>query len=90
MTVYDSYIEGEYLGWNSENLRFVNCTIESHQGMCYMDGAIFENCKIINSDLCFEYSSVVGDIHSTVDSIKNPKEANITVEGVGELILDER
>ena len=31
VTVYDSYISGEYLGWNSKNLTFINCTIESLQ-----------------------------------------------------------
>ena len=34
ITVYDSYISGEYLGWNSKNLTFINCTIESLQGLC--------------------------------------------------------
>ena len=29
ITVYDSYISGEYLGWNSKNLTFENCIIES-------------------------------------------------------------
>ena len=37
VTVYDSFISGEYLGWNSKNVTLVNCTIESLQGMCYMD-----------------------------------------------------
>ena len=32
-TVYDSVILGEYLGWNSKNLTFINCTIESLQGL---------------------------------------------------------
>lgn len=31
VTVYDYFISGEYLGWNSKNLTFVNCTIESLQ-----------------------------------------------------------
>ena len=34
MTVYDSFLSGEYLGWNSRNLTLVNCTIESrHLGL---------------------------------------------------------
>ena len=35
VTVYDSFISGEYLGWNAKNLTLVNCTIESLQGMLY-------------------------------------------------------
>ena len=52
--VYDSIIVGEYLGWNSKNVKFVNCTIDSHQGMCYMKNIKMENCKLLNTDLCFE------------------------------------
>lgn len=37
VTVYDSFISGEYLGWNAKNLTLINCTIESLQGMCYID-----------------------------------------------------
>ena len=34
VTVYDSFISGDYLGWNAKNLTLINCTIESLQGMC--------------------------------------------------------
>ena len=34
--VRDSTIVGEYLAWNSEDITFINCTIESNQGLCYM------------------------------------------------------
>lgn len=37
VTVYDSFISGEYLGWNAKNLTLVNCTIESLQGLCYIE-----------------------------------------------------
>ena len=43
VTVYDSFISSEYLGWNSRNLTFVNCTIESLQGMCYIDNLVMKN-----------------------------------------------
>lgn len=38
VTVYDSVIIGEYLAWNTKNITFVNCTIESLQGLCYIEG----------------------------------------------------
>lgn len=51
VTVYDSFISGEYLGWNAKNLTLVNCTIESLQGMCYIDNLVMKNCKLINTRL---------------------------------------
>ena len=61
VTIYDSYISGEYLGWNARNLTLINCTIESLQGMCYIDNLVMENCKLINTTLAFEYSTVIAD-----------------------------
>lgn len=86
--VVDSYIEGEYLGWNSSHVRFVNCTIESNQGLCYMKNVTLENCILKNTDLAFEYSTVNADIRSGVISIKNPTSGRITVDSVGEIIID--
>ncbi len=40
VTVKDSFITGEYLGWNSKNLTFINCVIESLQGLCYIDNPL--------------------------------------------------
>lgn len=45
VTVYDSFISGEYLGWNAKNLTLINCTIESLQGMCYIDNLVMKNCR---------------------------------------------
>ena len=56
VTVYDSFISGEYLGWNAENLTLVNCTIESLQGLCYIDKLVMKDCKLLNTTLAFEYS----------------------------------
>ena len=90
VTVYDSLIVGEYLGWNSKNVKFVNCTIESNQGMCYMDGLVMENCRLVNTDLAFEYCTVDADICSDVVSIKNPISGRISVQSCGEVIMDPR
>lgn len=89
VTVYDSLIIGEYLGWNSKNIRFVNCTIDSLQGMCYMDNVILENCKLLNTTLAFEYSTVDADIVSSVNSITNPYGGVIRANKIKELIMEE-
>ena len=88
VTVYDSLIIGEYLGWNSKNVTFVNCTVESNQGMCYMDGVVMKNCKLINTDLCFEYSTVDAEITTVIDSVKNPSGGKIVAAGIDELIIE--
>ena len=88
VTVYDSVVIGEYLGWNSKNVTLSNCTVESDQGMCYMDGLKMVNCKVINTPLAFEYSTVDADITTFVDSIKNPSGGRITAKGVGEVIME--
>lgn len=88
--VEDSYIAGEYLGWNSKNLRLVNCTIESLQGMCYADNVVLENCKLINTTLAFEYSSVQASLSGRVESVFNPESGSIEADEVAQLIVDER
>ena len=88
VTVYDSYISGEYLGWNSKNLTLVNCVIESLQGLCYIDNLVMKNCRLVNTSLAFEYSSVEADITSKVDSILNPKSGTIKADEIGELIIE--
>ena len=87
VTVYDSFITGEYLGWNAKNLTLINCTIESLQGLCYIDNLVMKNCKLINTTLAFEYSSVDADICSKVDSIINPG-GTIRAKEIGELIIE--
>ncbi|MCR5500664.1 MAG: DUF3737 family protein [Acetatifactor sp.] len=88
VVVRDSYISGEYLGWNSKNLTFENCTIESLQGMCYIENLVMKNCKLLNTTLAFEYSTVEADITSKIDSVLNPTSGTITAEAIGELILE--
>lgn len=88
VTVYDSFISGEYLGWNAKNLTLVNCTIESLQGLCYIDNLVMKNCKLIHTTLAFEYSTVDVDIVGKVDSVINPTSGTIRADHVDELILD--
>ena len=88
VTVYDSFISGEYLGWNAKNLTLINCTVESLQGMCYIDNLVMKNCKLINTTLAFEYSTVEADICSHIDSVINPTSGTITADSIGKLILE--
>lgn len=87
--VYDSVIIGEYLGWNSQNVTFINCVIESLQGLCYIANLKMENCQLINTTLAFEFSSVDATINSHIDSITNPLSGTITALSIGEIIMDE-
>ena len=88
VTVYDSFISGEYLGWNAKNLTLINCMIESLQGMCYIDNLIMKNCKLINTTLAFEYSSVDAQIDSKVDSVLNPSSGVIRAKHIDHLIIE--
>ena len=88
VTVYDSFISGEYLGWNARNLTLINCTIESLQGMCYIDNLVMKNFKLINTTLAFEYSSVDAEITSKIDSVMNPESGVIRAEHIDELIIE--
>ena len=90
VTVYDSLLDGEYLGWHSRNLRLVNCRIAGTQPLCYAENLIMENCTMSEDcDLAFEYSTLQADIRSRVTSVKNPADGSIRAESIGELILDE-
>lgn len=88
MTVYDSFISGEYLGWNAKNLTLINCTIESLQGMCYIENLVMKNCRLLNTTLAFEYSTVNVEIQGRVDSVLNPAGGIIRADAIGELILE--
>ncbi|MCR5349160.1 MAG: DUF3737 family protein [Bacilli bacterium] len=90
VTVENCYIEGEYFGWNSEDVTLIHCEIRSHQGFCYMKNVKLVDCRVVDTDLAFEYcSDIDADIVTTVDSIKNPISGVIRCAGVGELIFDD-
>ncbi len=87
--VRDSIVKGEYLAWYCENVTFENCTIIGTQPLCYCKGLKLVNCKMVDCDLAFEKSDVEAEIVSDVISIKNPHSGRITVESVGEIIMDD-
>lgn len=88
VTVYDSFISGEYLGWNAKNLTLIGCTIESLQGMCYIENLVMKDCKLINTVLAFEYSSVDAEINSRIDSVLNPGSGIIRAPRIDRLIIE--
>ena len=88
ITVKNSFISGEYLGWNAKNLTLIDCTIESLQGMCYIDNLVMKNCRLLNTTLAFEYSTVNADIDGRIESVINPSGGRITADEIGTLIIE--
>lgn len=89
VTVYDSFISGEYFGWNAKNVTLINCTIESLQGFCYMNDVVLKNCRLINTTLAFEYSTVNAEVKGNIDSVKNPYSGSIKADDIDEVIFDD-
>lgn len=88
VTAKGCFISGEYLGWNAKDLTLIDCTIESLQGLCYIDNLVMRNCKLINTTLAFEYSTVDAEISSSITSVLNPSGGRITADSIGELIIE--
>lgn len=89
VSVYDSTIDGEYLAWNGKNIKFINCVIESNQGLNYIDRLELKNTKLIHTNLAFEYvSNIKADIVGKIVSVKNPISGQIAAPAIGELIMD--
>lgn len=89
VTVKDSVVKGEYLAWFSEGLTLINCKIIGTQPLCYCKNLKLVNCTMEETDLAFEYSEVEADVRGNVLSIKNPKGGTITVDSVGEIIMED-
>lgn len=88
VVIYDSFIVGEYFGWNSKNITLINCTVESLQGFCYIENLVMKNCKLVNTALAFEFSTVDVEVTSKIDSVFNPKSGVIKAKEIGTLIID--
>lgn len=87
--IYDSTIIGEYLAWNSKNITFINCEIQSEQGLNYIADLTLKNTSLIHSDLVFEYcKNVNADVNTTIQSIKNPISGVIKVPHIKKMIID--
>ena len=88
VVVRDSILIGEYLGWNSRNLTFINCLIESLQGLCYIENLVMRGCRFIDTTLAFEYSTVDVEAVGDIDSVINPAGGVIKAHRIGHLTLD--
>lgn len=90
VTIYDSELHGEYLGWHSKRLHLVRCKISGTQPLCYCKDLILEDCEFApDCDLAFEDSEVKARILTPVTSIKNPEKGSITAPSFGQVIIDE-
>ncbi len=89
VTVYDSVLDGEYLGWHSRGLRLVNCHIAGEQPLCYATDLVVENCTFDPAcDRAFEYSTLRADIRGTITNIKNPTSGRVVADGIGSVTID--
>lgn len=89
VTVCDSQINGEYLGWHSRGLRLVRCHISGTQPLCYAHDLVLEDCVFDSDcDLAFEDSELNARVISPITSIKNPRTGSIEAPCIGEIIID--
>ena len=56
--------------------------------MRYIENLVMKNCKLLNTTLAFEYSTVDAEIDSHIESVMNPTGGTIRAESIGELILE--
>ena len=91
MTIYDSVLDGEYLGWHSKNLRLVRCHIAGEQPLCYIDGLVLEDCTFDAAcDRAFEESrNIQAEIKGSITNIKNPVSGRIVADAIGSVTIDE-
>jgi hypothetical protein len=90
VTVYDSELNGEYLGWHSKNLHLVRCHITGEQPLSYAESLVLEDCTFgEDCDRVFEDSDVQATIIGSVTNIKNPKSGHIVLDKLGSLTVDE-
>ena len=91
VTIYDSVLDGEYLGWHSKNLRLVRCHIVGEQPLCYIDGLVLEDCTFDAAcDRAFEESrQIQAEIKGSITNIKNPVSGRIVADAIGSVTIDE-
>lgn len=86
--LHGSSFKWKYPLWYAKNLTLINCTVESLQGMCYIDNLVMKNCKLLNTTLAFEYSTVDADIVGKIDSVLNPSGGVIRADYIEELKIE--
>jgi len=90
VTVYDSILDGEFLGWHSKNLRLVRCHIAGEQPLCYIENLILEDCTFDAAcDRAFEDTTLEARIKGHLSNIKNPRSGHIKLGSLGSLTIDD-
>lgn len=56
--------------------------------MCYIENLVMRNCKLLNTTLAFEYSTVDVEVCGKVDSVMNPSSGIIRADEIKELIME--
>ena len=89
VTIYDSVLDGEYLGWHSKNLKLVRCHIAGEQPLCYAENLVLEDCTFDPAcDRIFEDSIVRATIKGGITDIKNPRSGSIVADSIGSVTID--
>ena len=56
--------------------------------MCYIENLVMKNCKLVNTTLAFEYSTVDVEIQGGIDSVINPTSGVLRADSIGTLIVE--
>ena len=56
--------------------------------MCYIENLVMKNCRLLNTTLAFEYSTIDAEITGGITSVLNPASGILRAEGIDTLILD--
>ena len=75
--------------WYDKGAFIDSCKIIGTQPLCYVKGLVLEDCEMEGCDLSFERSEVNATVRGHIDSVKNPISGRITVDSIGEIILEE-
>lgn len=89
VTVRNSVVRGEYLGWYSDGLTLIDCRIIGTQPLCCCRNLKLIRCAMEETDLAFEKSEVEATVTTPIVSVKNPRSGLIAAPSVGAFIWDD-
>lgn len=89
VTVRNSTLRGEYLGWYSDGLTLIDCRIIGTQPLCCCRRLKLIRCAMEETDLAFEKSEVEATVTTPIVSVKNPRSGLIAAPSVGAFIRDD-
>ena len=88
VTVYNTELRGDFIGWHSRNLRLVGCHIAGRRPLCFASGLILEKCTMDPSCThAFEGSRLHAQIMGSIPSVRNPLSGTIRAYSIGELVI---